>query len=86
MAHHCHATKCKTEVPPVMFMCRRHWFMVPLPIRNEIWATYRRGQCDDMNPSDNYCVAAKKGVEAVAKREGLEPDTSLYDLFLGGRR
>lgn len=81
MPHKCHATGCGMPVPPVMFMCKPHWFRVPKPMRDRIWATYRAGQCDDMNPSDAYCEAAKAAVIAVAKKEGKAPDTRLYDLF-----
>lgn len=82
MSHRCHATGCTTPVPAVMFMCKSHWFLVPKPMRDRIWKTYREGQCDDMNPSDAYCEAAKAAVIAVAEREGRTPDTALYDLFL----
>lgn len=83
MAHHCHATDCQASVPPEMLMCRRHWFMVPRPLRNRVWSTYRPGQCDDMNPSADYCRAAKAAVVAVAEQEGRPADTALYDMFLG---
>lgn len=82
MSHHCHATGCRVSVPPVMWGCRRHWFMVPKLIRDRIWRAYRAGQCDDWNPSREYCEAAKAAVTAVANREGITPDTSLYDMFL----
>ena len=82
MAHTCHATGCNTEVPPTMFACKRHWFMVPKAIRDRIWATYREGQCDDWKPSREYLEAAKAAVISVARREGIKPDTSLYDCFL----
>lgn len=82
MAHTCHATACTSKVPPVMWGCRKHWFMVPLSIRNRILLTYRPGQCDDMNPSRPYLLAAKDAVIAVATREGIKPDTRLYDQFL----
>lgn len=82
MAHTCHMTSCKKNVPPEMFACKRHWYMVPKPIRDQIWQTYRVGQCDDKNPSQAYCVAARAAVIVVAKKEGLEPDTKLYDFFL----
>lgn len=81
--HICHATNCTTLVPPEMWGCRKHWYMVPKPIRDRIWATYRSGQCDDMNPSDSYCLAARDAVIVVASKEGLTPDTRLYDAFLG---
>ena len=84
MAHTCHATGCTTPVPRILWGCRRHWFMVPKPIRDDIWRTYRPGQCDDMNPSRAYLEAARAAVCAVAEREGLGPDTRLYDLMLAG--
>ena len=82
MSHTCHATNCKTEVPPAMWGCKRHWFMVPKDIRDRIWRSYRTGQCDDWNPSTEYCMAARDAVEAVASKEGLTPDTRVYDMFL----
>ena len=81
MAHTCHATNCNATVPPTMWGCRKHWYMVPPAIRSRIWATYRPGQCDDWNPSEQYCQAARDAVVAVAAKEGIEPDTLLYDLF-----
>lgn len=65
-----------------MFMCKRHWYSLPLHLRNRIWATYRAGQEDDKNPSKEYCIAAKLCVEHVAADEGITPDTQLYDLYL----
>ena len=26
-----------------LLMCRRHWYMVPKPLRDAIWQTYRDG-------------------------------------------
>lgn len=82
MAHTCHATACTVPVPPEMFMCKRHWFSLPKKLRDNIWRTYRPGQCDDMSPSEEYCLAAKECVEFLAKKEGREPDTALYDMFI----
>lgn len=56
--------------------------MVSRTTRDRVWATYRVGQCDDMNPSKAYCEAARVAVIEVARREGVEPDTKLYDFFL----
>lgn len=82
MAHTCHATACKENVPPEMFMCRKHWFNLPMKMRNKIWANYRPGQCDDKNPSMEYCLIAKECVIYLARKEGIEPDTLLYDIYL----
>lgn len=86
MSHTCHAIGCKKVIPPERLMCGPHWFMVPRNLRDRIWATYRVGQCDDWQPSAEYCAAAKAAVRAVGEREGLsvtgkEPELQLYDLF-----
>ena len=82
MAHLCHATACVTPVPPERLMCLPHWRTVPREIQRRVWATYRPGQCDDMNPSPDYCRAARDAVVAVARCEGRAPDVRLYSLFL----
>jgi hypothetical protein len=57
------------SVPPEMLMCRKHWYMVPKPIRDRVWAEYRHGQCDDKNPSAAWHSAADAAINAVATRE-----------------
>ncbi len=81
MAHTCHATGCKTRVPPEMFMCKKHWFSLPKPMRDAIWRTYRPGQCDDWNITHEYAEAARDAVRFIAAREGVEPDVSVYDML-----
>lgn len=86
MAHTCHAIACEKPVPPQMLMCKKHWFMVPLKLRNRVWATYRDGQCDTFDPSSAYCQAAKAAVLAVAEHEGRsvnpkDPKILLYDML-----
>ena len=67
--HHCHARDCNTSVPPKLFMCRKHWYMVPKRLRDRIWATYRPGQEVDKEPSREYLNAAMEAVNAVADFE-----------------
>lgn len=86
MAHTCHATGCETPVPPEMFMCRRHWFMLPKQMRNRIWQTYRPGQCDDWEISHEYTEAAREAVRYIAKKECVEPEVSVYDMLDPGRK
>jgi hypothetical protein len=81
MSHHCHATGCNVKVPPEMFLCRRHWFSLPKPMRDRIWATYRLGQCDDKQISHEYAEAAKEAVTYIANKEGIEPDLRLYEIL-----
>jgi hypothetical protein len=58
MSHTCHWPDCPVEVPPRMWGCKRHWFMLPKTLRDRIWATYRPGQEITKDPSDEYVKAA----------------------------
>jgi hypothetical protein len=70
--HTCHATSCPVEVPPKMLMCKKHWGMVPKPIRNQVWATYQFGQENGTGPipSAAWHRAADRAICAVADQEG----------------
>ncbi len=54
MSHLCHANNCIKEVPPKMFMCLKHWKMVPKNVQADIWKNYRRGQEIDKRPTKRY--------------------------------
>lgn len=82
MSHGCHAIGCRTKVPPVMFMCRKHWFSLTPTLRKRIMDTYRPGQCDDLNISQEYADAATESVVFLAKKEGLSHDPSQPELAL----
>lgn len=67
--HHCHARGCLVPTKPEMLMCLRHWRMVPRNLQRAVWATYRRGQCDDKQPSSEWHDAADAAIAAVAAKE-----------------
>lgn len=52
-----------------MFMCRRHWYMVPRTLRSAIWRTYSPGQEIRRDPSPEYLRAAIDAVKVVAQIE-----------------
>ncbi len=85
MAHTCHATACEVRVPPTMFMCKRHWFSLPKPMRDAVWINYRAGQCDDWNITAAYANAARAAVRFIAAREGREADVGVYDMLDPGK-
>ena len=68
-AHHCHAVGCDAVTDPKLFMCARHWRMVPAHFQQRIWATYRRGQESDKRVSRDYLDAARAARRAVAIKE-----------------
>lgn len=74
--HHCHATGCEIPVPPRMLMCKRHWLWVHPLLRKEVFRTYRPGQCDDKQPSEEWRTAAFAAVGYVALREGRTPSAA----------
>lgn len=39
----CLVTECKGRRGQGEIFCRRHWFSLPGPLRDEIWAAYRDG-------------------------------------------
>jgi hypothetical protein len=50
---HCYAHGCKVEVAPVLFMCQKHWRMLPKHLRQAVRDCYRPGQEHDELPSQN---------------------------------
>jgi hypothetical protein len=57
--HTCHWPGCELEVPPAMWGCKQHWFMLPKPLRDAVWREYRPGQEKDKMPSVRYLIVAQ---------------------------
>jgi hypothetical protein len=55
--HNCRWVGCTKKVPLNMWGCKTHWFMLPKAIRDKIWASYRPGQEDDLQPSAGWVAA-----------------------------
>jgi hypothetical protein len=65
--HGCHWPGCTTSVPPALWGCRKHWYMLPIGIRTRIWRAYRSGQEDDMRPSADYMKVAHEAQAWIAE-------------------
>ncbi len=63
MKHTCHWPGCIVEVAPKLWGCQSHWYALPKPLRDRIWATYRPGQETTKTPSPAY-IAAARAVQA----------------------
>ena len=73
--HTCHWPGCEVQVPPAMYMCKRHWFKLPKALQNKIWSAYRPGQEITMTPSREYVAAARevqKWIKGHLKEKGHE--------------
>jgi|SRR5947207_2417245 len=66
-SHICHWPGCQASVPPAMWGCKRHWFMLPKSIRQKIWREYSSGQEERLDPSKAYILAAVEAREWVKK-------------------
>lgn len=67
--HRCHAKDCESIVPPKLFMCKRHWFLLPSGYRNALWDQYVPGQEITKTPTDGYLAAAKACIDYVHNYE-----------------
>ncbi len=68
--HECHADGCKRQVPPAMFMCSSHWYMVPQSLRARIWDLYRKAQEERaVELHEEYIATAIEAIAAVKERE-----------------
>lgn len=65
MSHTCHWPDCDKKVPPAMWGCRTHWYMLPKNLRDKIWATYVSGQEITKTPSIAYIEAANEVQEWI---------------------
>lgn len=64
--HGCHWPGCAQQVPPAMWGCRTHWFMLPKRLRDRVWADYVPGQENRMDPSDEYLTVAQEVQDWIA--------------------
>lgn len=69
-AHFCHAEGCREEVPPRLFMCRKHWFSLPRKMRDAVNAVYVTGQEVRRDPTPEYMRVTREAIEWLAAKEG----------------
>lgn len=69
--HRCAAEGCEMHVALHLLMCRRHWLLVPRPLREAVWATYQRhqGLPGGPEPTPVYRRNVTAAIKAVAQRE-----------------
>lgn len=68
--HHCHWPGCTKQVPPAVWGCQKHWFMLPQDIRTRIWRAYKPGQEIDGTPSGEYVAAALEAQAWIIANHG----------------
>lgn len=59
-SHLCPALGCFMIVPNDRAFCRQHWYAVPKPMRDAIWASYRAGNAGTVGHIELIQAAAKE--------------------------
>lgn len=69
MSHTCHAYGCTKVVPPRLFLCAKHWYMLPQEMRDAVWREYREGQEVRKDPTSAYLRVADEAIAWLRQRE-----------------
>lgn len=72
MIHRCHFPNCRTPVEPKLWGCKKHWYMLPQWLRNNINRAYVPGQEVTKTPSPEYIAAARTAREWILGHLGGE--------------
>ena len=64
-AGRCRMPGCPAGVGRLRLMCRPHWYQVPKPLRDRVWATWRSG-AGMFTPE--YRQAVREAIAAVQAR------------------
>lgn len=64
--HHCHWPGCPREVPPRLWGCKEHWYMLPWWLRRKVLKAYVPGQEITKTPSAEYIAVAKEVQKWIA--------------------
>ena len=75
MSHTCHHPTCSRVTDPKMLACRTHWFLLPQELRIAIWRTYRPGQEEDKQPSQEYMDVLAQVMQYWRDREQQQEGT-----------
>jgi len=70
-AHLCPVGGCQQDVRADRLMCRPHWYQVPKPLRDTVWATWRSGEAAR---SPEHAAAIRAAIVAVDLAEPLDVD------------
>jgi hypothetical protein len=65
VSHECPVKGCPQRVSPSMLMCRQHWYMVPKPLREAVYAAWQDGAGAG---SPAHRAAMKAATDAVDRK------------------
>jgi len=72
--HHCHAIRCKVKTSARMFMCQKHWAMVPKKEQDKLLKRFDPVQVYTMKVSRAWVMQAMRCKLIVAEQEDIPVD------------
>lgn len=81
LPHSCHANECSVATEPRMFMCLKHWKMVPAHKQAAVWKAYREAPKPGRARNRAYLTACADAVEHVAVQEGKNGRNSYRNIL-----
>lgn len=79
MTHRCPIANCTIAVPNHMFMCARHWRMVPRPLQLAVYESYRRS--GRLSENHREAVRVVDAAEAGRATLGLPAGTKALTIW-----
>jgi hypothetical protein len=70
---HCQVPSCSEQIDQSRLMCRHHWYRVPKPLRDQVWATWRSGRG---TLSAEHQSAVRLAVATCRDRTGAKSNSS----------
>ena len=65
----CRAPGCARVLQPHLFMCGKHWRMVPVGIKRRIWRNYSVSKAKSKNPPAEWEALIEEAVAAIDSAE-----------------
>ena len=73
MKHTCHASNCNNNCPPEKLMCYPCWSLVSKDTQDEVYRTYTKGQCYNVNLiKKEWFAAVREAIKEVRLAKELK--------------
>lgn len=79
MTHRCPVDSCTANVPRGVYMCARHWRMVPSPLKAAVYASFQA--TGDISDNHREAVRVVNAAEAGRAMPGLTPGMKTLTLW-----
>ena len=59
----CQVPECGTEIQPNVFLCSRHWYLLPYNLRMEVLASYKSAPVPVYEATTSYALRLIRFIE-----------------------